>query len=173
MHQRGIVHGDLKCNNILVSKTGIAMLTDFGQSCMPAQDGRSREPIGAFQWKAPELFEPDCRAPTFEPDIYAFGMCVVEAWRGGSPWGSQPDAAIRYTLVKMKRAAAQAGYQRSISTCITPRPGNVKSDQHWGFVEQLCAFEPSERLKLNEAISILEKFAQDEATQCAQPPEIA
>lgn len=116
--------------------------------------------IGAFQWKAPELFEPECSAPTFESDVYAFGMCVMEALRGGSPWGPLPDAAIRYALVKLKRTLAQGGYQRSISTCIMPRPANVKTDQHWAFVKQLCAFEPSKRLKLNDAITILERFAE-------------
>ncbi|EGZ15824.1 hypothetical protein PHYSODRAFT_398960, partial [Phytophthora sojae] len=156
MHQRGIIHGDLKCNNILVSKAGVAMLTDFGLSSAPAHE----ESIGAFQWKAPELFEPECSAPTFESDVYAFGMCVMEALRGGSPWGPLPDAAIRYALVKLKRTLAQGGYQRSISTCIMPRPANVKTDQHWAFVKQLCAFEPSKRLKLNDAITILERFAE-------------
>ncbi|KAG7393895.1 hypothetical protein PHYPSEUDO_000072 [Phytophthora pseudosyringae] len=166
LHQRGIVHGDLKCNNILVNKAGVAMLTDFGLSSIPERDGfcgNPCEPIGAFQWKAPELFGTDCSAATFESDVYAFGMCIVEALRGGSPWGVLPDAAVKYNIKKFKRAAAKAGITRTISR-VLPRPVNVKNDKHWAFVKQLCAVEPSERLELPDVVRILEEFAQDEAT---------
>jgi serine/threonine protein kinase len=162
LHQRGIVHGDLKGNNILVNKAGVAMLTDFGLSFIPGQEGSStpREAIGAFQWKAPELLGANCSAPTFESDVYAFGMCIVEALRGGPPWGALPDAAVRYSLLKVH---AGAGLRKTISR-ILPRPVNVKNKEHWAFVKQLCAFDPADRLKLPQVIRMLETFAQDEAT---------
>ncbi|KAL3671535.1 hypothetical protein V7S43_003454 [Phytophthora oleae] len=167
LHQRGIVHGDLKGNNILVSKSGVAKLTDFGLSSIPDQgdcSGNGCEAIGAFQWKAPELFGTNCSAATLESDIYAFGMCIVEALRGGSPWGALPDAAVKYSLKKFMRTASKPEMERTISR-VLPRPVNVKNDKHWAFVKQLCAFDPSERLKLSDTIKILDEFALDEATQ--------
>ncbi|KAH7474539.1 U-box domain-containing protein 34 [Phytophthora ramorum] len=164
LHRRGIVHGDLKGNNILVNKAGVVKLTDFGLSFMPGREVSTSTPgeaIGAFQWKAPELFGTNCSLPTFESDVYALGMCIVEALRGGSPWGALPEAAVRYSLLKMKRPAAEAGLRRTISR-VLPRPVNVKNDKHWAFVKQLCAFEPSERLKLRDAIRILEQFTREE-----------
>ncbi|KAK1945007.1 putative serine/threonine-protein kinase drkB [Phytophthora citrophthora] len=163
LHQRGIVHGDLKGNNILVSQSGVAKLTDFGLSSIQGCSDPC-EAIGAFQWKAPELFGTNCSAATFEADVYAFGMCVVEALRGGSPWGSLPDAAVKYCLKKAKRAASKPGMGMTMSQ-VLPRPVSVENDDHWAFVKQLCAFDPSERLKLPDAIKILDQFALDEATQ--------
>lgn len=49
MHQRGIIHGDLKCNNILVSKAGVAMLTDFGLSSAPAHEESCSNPHEASE----------------------------------------------------------------------------------------------------------------------------
>lgn len=54
----GIVHGDLKGNNIVVSKDGTAMLSDFGLSfsesgscSVVAKSGN----LGAMAWHAPEF----------------------------------------------------------------------------------------------------------------------
>ncbi|RLN02236.1 hypothetical protein BBJ28_00000224 [Nothophytophthora sp. Chile5] len=167
LHQKGIVHGDLKGNQILVNEAGVAMLTDFGMSSIPARTvaPRHHEAVGAFQWKAPELLGPDGSAPTIESDVYAFGMCVVEALCGGPPWGDFPDVAIKFSLLKIKESAARSGLQRTISTRIMPRPVQITNEKHWAFVRQLCAFEPSKRLKLPEAIEILEQFAQEEIAQ--------
>lgn len=54
LHGRGIVHGDLKCNNILIGSDGLAKLADFGLSSFKL-DSEEAETTGAVRWMAPEI----------------------------------------------------------------------------------------------------------------------
>ncbi|RLN98406.1 hypothetical protein BBJ28_00013019 [Nothophytophthora sp. Chile5] len=153
LHQNDIVHGDLKCNQILVSGEGVAKLTDFGLSFISSE---SKPPIsgGAVRWKAPECLTSE-EPPTFKSDVYSFGMCVVEALTNNIPWGVHlPDAAV---IDKMKHHT------------FLKRPAAFESDEHWDFVLSLCAFQPAKRLELSDAIKQLRRF-RDELLRQEQTP---
>ncbi|KAG3232881.1 hypothetical protein PI124_g22043 [Phytophthora idaei] len=83
LHMHSVVHADLKCDNILIGADGRAKLIDFGLSCLQTRDGGP--PRGALQLKAPECLQG--AGPTFESDIYGFGMCIIQAFAGKCPWG--------------------------------------------------------------------------------------
>ncbi|KAH7485077.1 Serine/threonine-protein kinase STY8 [Phytophthora ramorum] len=151
LHQRHIIHSDLKCNQILVSAEGVAMLTDFGLSFMSADSRPRVPPGGAVRWKAPECLKNADQVPTPQSDVYSFGMCVVEAVTGEYPWGQQcPDPAV---VFQVKRGL------------VLPRPRAFENEEHWQFVQALCAAEPLERLQLSDAIRLLKRFADDECMQ--------
>lgn len=73
-----IVHGNLKGNNILVCNDS-TKLADFGLSIFAGRAAPTDciGARGAFRWKAPEVLNGS--VPTFESDVYSFGMCVIEA----------------------------------------------------------------------------------------------
>ncbi|GMF18686.1 unnamed protein product [Phytophthora lilii] len=150
LHQRNIIHSDLKCNQILVSAEGVAMLTDFGLSFMSADSRPRVPPGGAVRWKAPECLKNADQVPTKESDVYSFGMCVVEAVTGDFPWEACPDAAIVFQV------------KRGLSL---PRPKAFTNDEQWQFVQALSASDPSKRLKMPDAIGRLKKFADEELRQ--------
>ncbi|RLN91339.1 hypothetical protein BBJ28_00016340, partial [Nothophytophthora sp. Chile5] len=144
LHQNGIVHGDLKCNQILVSGEGVAKLTDFGLSFV-SSESRPEGAGGAIRWRAPECLTNEGLAPTLESDVYSFGMCVVEAVTYDVPWGVfLPDMAV---IDHLRHRT------------FLPRPNDFVNDAEWDFVLSLCAFEPSRRLKLPDAIERLRMFA--------------
>ncbi|QRV74670.1 kinase domain protein [Ceratobasidium sp. AG-Ba] len=80
LHSKGIVHGGIKGKNILVSKEGGAVLTDFGDSIL--QDGSLEftatiTPAGiSTRWAAPELFH-DSPTASKGSDVYALGMTIL------------------------------------------------------------------------------------------------
>ncbi|ETL48991.1 TKL protein kinase [Phytophthora nicotianae] len=150
LHQRQIIHCDLKCNQILVSAEGVAMLTDFGLSFMSVDSRPLTPPGGAVRWKAPECLNNSNHVPTKESDVYSFGMCVVEAVTGEYPWGNCPDPAV---VFQMKRGL------------VFPRPKAFVDNEQWQFVQALCAPDPSKRLKMPDAIHLLKKFADQEQMQ--------
>ncbi|OWY96783.1 TKL protein kinase, partial [Phytophthora megakarya] len=144
LHQNQIVHGDLKCNQILVSEDLTAKLTDFGMSFV-SMKSRPATTSGAVRWKAPELLISEGKAPTFASDVYSFGMCVVEAVSGSVPWQAHlPNIAVVYHLTEKKKFLS--------------RPIAFVNDEQWEFVLSLCSFDPSQRLCLGAAIEKIEKF---------------
>ncbi|KAG3235827.1 hypothetical protein PI124_g19151 [Phytophthora idaei] len=80
LHTRGVVHGDLKGNNIVVGSDFKAKVTDFGLSSIESSDV---QPIvsAAWNWLAPECLSETKARPTSASDVYSLGMCIVEALR--------------------------------------------------------------------------------------------
>lgn len=147
--KRKIVHGDLKCNNIVVSAGGVAKITDFGASfrvgdgLRPVLDATC---MGAVDWKAPEILN-QCTAGTLASDIYAFGMCVLEAVKRDNPWGNFGESTVKYK-VRTKQ--------------MLPNRPSKMSDSQWNLVEQMCCHEASMRIDITAVVLKLEGFAFEE-----------
>lgn len=77
LHKKGVLHGDIKGDNILISAELCALLCDFGLS-RPSDLATSatRRGKGTLRWMAPELL--DGAAKSFASDVYGFGMTVYE-----------------------------------------------------------------------------------------------
>ncbi|EJD40043.1 kinase-like protein [Auricularia subglabra TFB-10046 SS5] len=109
----GIVHGDLKCGNVLISDSEDALLADFGLSTLIEP---SETPTATFiricstaPFAAPELFEDQAfndadatesttpRSKTPFSDSYAFASLVYETYAGEAPWhGATVPVVIRH-----------------------------------------------------------------------------
>ncbi|KAJ7820202.1 kinase-like domain-containing protein [Mycena leptocephala] len=84
LHDRGVVHGDLKAENTLVDQHGDACICDFGISRISNIEGfTTSNRAGTMVYMAPELFEEhgalERPAPrtTFESDTWAFGLVAL------------------------------------------------------------------------------------------------
>ncbi|KAJ3567064.1 hypothetical protein NP233_g6603 [Leucocoprinus birnbaumii] len=84
LHDRNIIHGDLKGVNVLVTSFGRACITDFGLSSVLIEKSIAQTAItpsvihgGSYRWIAPELLETDSR-PTKASDIWAFGCLCYQ-----------------------------------------------------------------------------------------------
>jgi serine/threonine protein kinase len=147
LHQRGVIHQDLKCDNILVGSDGRAKLADFGLSSnvLKRNTRRVAKAIGAVRWKAPELLiaakATEGRvSPSMEADIFAFGMCVVQAVSGKFPWGkSYVDPVVSYKVRK--------GELPKMPKAFTPL--------QWRLVTHMCAFDPKERPTIATVVKAL------------------
>jgi serine/threonine protein kinase len=100
-HANGIVHSDVKCDNILVSieRDGRAAprLIDFGlarfvdEPCAACADGK-RLVAGTAEYLAPELIRGE--DPTFASDVYAAGVLLYELVAGATPFAGGTRAQI-------------------------------------------------------------------------------
>ncbi|RLN90386.1 hypothetical protein BBJ28_00016331 [Nothophytophthora sp. Chile5] len=154
LHAEKVVHGDLKCNNLLVGGDDKAKICDFGFSYIRSQSvGMSaKNQTDAIRWKAPECLMPAHEDPNpqfnprFASDVYSFGMCIIEAFLGEAPYGLDDDEEI------MEAIFATKPY---------PRPDGMKDDE-WALVQRLIDPEWTERISLADAIDQLKLFADRE-----------
>jgi len=102
-HAEGVVHRDLKPQNILIDGSGTAFVSDFGlaKSLASAAAGMTRtgELLGTPRYMAPEQIEGG-GTPDHRVDLYAFGLILYEMVTGTVPFHG--DSAIQELLQRVR-----------------------------------------------------------------------
>ncbi|XP_067035404.1 uncharacterized protein [Acropora muricata] len=78
IHKEGIIHRDLKLENILLSEDDTVRVTDVGLSKHAVDITHSL--VGTYLYMAPEVFL--CEMYEFSADIYSLGIMLWEMWYG-------------------------------------------------------------------------------------------
>jgi len=89
LHENGVFHSDIGCQNILLGTDNHVKLCDFAGSRIGDQEA----------WISYEVRSqhPDYlgRQPTAETEIFALGSVVFEIWTCRPPYASEPDSVVR------------------------------------------------------------------------------
>ena len=75
MHKKGILHRDLKLENVLLDENMDVKLCDFGWSIEKNHPERRQSMCGTIEYMAPEIFQG--KPQTTKIDIWALGKTLI------------------------------------------------------------------------------------------------
>ena len=85
VHARHIIHRDIKCGNVMLTKDGQTKVIDFGYATHCPENAHVRSgKVGSMFWMAPEIFQR--QAYDEKADIWSFGIMVMEMFLGDPPY---------------------------------------------------------------------------------------
>ncbi|MGE0493119.1 MAG: AAA family ATPase [Vulcanimicrobiota bacterium] len=132
VHERGLVHRDVKPSNVMLTPEGRARLIDFGLASRSYLQEHGTL-TGTFLYAAPEQTGMLCRAVDGRADLYSLGALLFECLTGAPPFKAN-DAA------ELIRLHAVAPVPPLSSLCAAPADLVT-------IVEKLLAKDPDDRFE--------------------------
>jgi serine/threonine protein kinase len=127
LHRAGIIHRDIKPDNVILEAEGSLKLIDFGVVRIPAlEDAPPADIPGTPAYMAPEMFGGE--AGNEATDIYALGVTMFRAFTGEYPYGNldatSPPRRDRPAQLSALRPDLPAWLQAALARAVASDPAD-------------------------------------------------
>ncbi|KAJ0049179.1 hypothetical protein Pint_15428 [Pistacia integerrima] len=142
LHSQGILHRDLKSENLLLGEDMCVKVADFGISCLESQCGSAKGFTGTYRWMAPEMIKE--KHHTKKVDVYSFGIVLWELLTALTPFDNMTP-----------EQAAFAVCQKNARPLLPPTcPGAFSH-----LINRCWSSDPHKRPRFDEIVLILESYS--------------
>ncbi|XVF54126.1 hypothetical protein PTKIN_Ptkin05aG0155800 [Pterospermum kingtungense] len=143
LHSQGILHRDLKSENLLLGEDMCVKVADFGISCLESQCGSAKGFTGTYRWMAPEMIKE--KHHTKKVDVYSFGIVLWELLTALTPFDNMTP-----------EQAAFAVCQKNARPPLPPKCPLAFTH----LINRCWSSNPEKRPHFDEIVSILESYAE-------------
>jgi len=144
LHGAGVLHGDLKPSNFLITKDDQRIvLLDFGLARPPGASSRDHQFAGTPEYMAPE--QAQGKDLNEAADWYSYGVVLFEALTGRLPSRSDPPAELRTAPARLRQLCLSL---LSEDPAIRPNGEEVLEQLGSGQTERVPSVAPAARARL-------------------------
>ncbi|KPJ11874.1 Neither inactivation nor afterpotential protein C [Papilio machaon] len=101
LHENKIIHRNIRCSNILITKDGEVKLIDFALSCkLSGNAEKTRTNIGSPSWMAPEVVAVSEDGYDNRIDVWALGITTIEMVDGKGPFQDMHPTRAMFQILR-------------------------------------------------------------------------
>lgn len=97
LHMKGVVHRDLKSENLVLGEDDSVKILDFGVACFESECNSCGDDLGTYRWMAPEMLSK--KPYTRKVDVYSFGIVLWELLTGHLPYEDMGAVQAAFCVV--------------------------------------------------------------------------
>ncbi|ERM96940.1 serine/threonine-protein kinase HT1 [Amborella trichopoda] len=141
LHSQGVIHRDLKSDNLLLNDEMCVKVADFGTSCLETQCRSTKGFMGTYRWMAPEMIKE--KPYTRKVDVYSFGIVLWELATALVPFQEMTPVQAAY-------AVSHKNARPYLPADCSPALANL--------IRQCWSRNPAKRPDFSSIVSVLERF---------------
>lgn len=164
-HNNGIIHRDIKPQNIIISKDGKVKVADFGIARAASSDTITSHAMGSVHYTSPEQARggySDCKS-----DIYSIGITLFEMITGRVPFDGETTVAIAIKHIQEEMPSPRiyvpdvpVSVEQIIYKCTQKNP-----DRRYANVSELIADLKRSLISPDENFVVISQAASAEGTK--------